>query len=172
MISLDERARHVRAASAIGLVVGALFSVFNLLTPGMWVLGLVELAAVLLLVAPALVLSHKPSRIAVAETLLLLSAGLIFGALIVFGGVEGTGLFWVYTLPFLAFFLKGERLGWVYSLAFLGLVTVYLVGLNPVLDGVYHFSPVVSAHFSLSLGFYILVAAAFNLDSSVTQQRR
>jgi signal transduction histidine kinase/CheY-like chemotaxis protein len=162
MISLDERARHVRAASAIGLVVGALFSVFNLLTPGMWVLGLVELAAVLLLVAPALVLSHKPSRIAVAETLLLLSAGLIFGALIVFGGVEGTGLFWVYTLPFLAFFLKGERLGWVYSLAFLGLVTVYLVGLNPVLDGVYHFSPVVSVHFSLSLFFYILVAAAFN----------
>lgn len=162
VIGLDERARHVRAASAIGLVVAALFSVFNLLTPGMWVLGLIELSAALLLVAPALVLSHQPGRVALAETLLLISSGVIFGALIVAGGVEGTGLFWVYTLPFLAFFLKGERQGWIYSLAFLGLVTLYLVGLNPVLDGVYHFSPVVSVHFSLSLGFYILVAAAFN----------
>ena len=102
----------------------------------------------LLLVAPALVLSHQSGPIELAETLLLLSAGVIFGALIVAGGIEGTGLFWVYTLPFLAFFLKGERLGWVYSLAFFGLVTVCLVGLNPVLDGDYHFSPVVSVHFS------------------------
>ena len=161
-ISSDERARHVQAASAIGLVVAVLFSVFNLLTPGMLVLGQIELAAVLFLVAPALVLSHQSGRIEMAETLLLLSAGVIFGALIVIGGIEGTGLFWVYTLPFLAFFLKGERLGWVYSLAFLGLATVYLVVLNPVLVGVYRFSPVVSVHFSLSLGFYILVAAAFN----------
>jgi signal transduction histidine kinase/ActR/RegA family two-component response regulator len=162
VIGLDERARHVRAASAIGLVVAALFSVFNLLTPGMLVLGLIELGAALLLVAPALVLSHQAGQVMMAENLLLLSAGVIFGALIVVGGVEGTGLFWVYTVPFLAFFLKGERLGWAYSLAFLGLVTVYLLVLSPMLEGVHHFSPVVSVHFSMSLGFYTLVAAAFN----------
>lgn len=162
VIGLDERSRHVRAASTIGLVVASLFSVFNMLTPGMMTLGLIELAAVLLLVAPAVVLSNTPSRVAVAETLLLLSAGLIFGALIVTGGIEGTGLFWVYTVPFLAFFLKGQRLGWAYSLVFLGLIGVYMRVLGPLLGGVHHFSPVVGTHFVLSLGFYTLVAAAFN----------
>jgi signal transduction histidine kinase len=162
VIGLDERARHVRAASTIGLVVASFFSVFNLLTPGFLVLGLIELAAVLLLVAPAVVLSNTQSRVTVAETLLLLSAGVIFGALIVTGGIEGTGLFWVYTLPFLAFFLKGQRQGWLYGVAFLSLVTLYFLLIGVDLLGPRHFSPVVSTHFVLSLGFYTLVAAAFN----------
>ncbi len=162
VIGLGERSRYVRAASVIGLTVGLLFSVYNIVTPGLMVLGLTELAAALLLVAPAVVMSHQPSRVAVAETLLLLSAAVIFGALIVTGGVQGTGLFWVYTVPFLAFFLKGERGGWAFSLAFLGVAVVYLLGISPGLPGVYHFSLGVSVHFLLSLAFYVLVAAAFN----------
>jgi signal transduction histidine kinase/ActR/RegA family two-component response regulator len=162
VIGLGERSRHVRAASVIGLVVGSLFSVYNMLTPGLKVLGLTELAAVLLLVAPAVILSNTASRVAVAETLLLLSAAVIFSALIVSGGTEGTGLFWVYTVPFLAFFLKGQRLGWIYSAAFLGVAVVYLLGVSPSLPEVHHFSPGVSSHFLLSLAFYTLVAAAFN----------
>lgn len=162
VISLEERARHVRAASSIGLVVALLFSVYNLVTPGLMVLGVIELAAALLLLIPAIVMSYTPSRVGVGETLLLISAGVIFGALIVTGGIEGTGLFWVYTVPFLAFFLKGQRLGWMYSVAFLGLVAAYLLGVRPALGAVYQFSGVVSAHFLLSLSFYTLVAAAFN----------
>lgn len=162
VIGLSERARHVRAASSIGLAVALLFSVYNLVTPGLLVLGLIELAAALLLLAPAVIMSHTPSRVGAAETLLLLSAAAIFSALIVTGGIEGTGLFWVYTVPFLAFFLKGQRLGWLYSLAFLGLVAVYFVALRPALAGVHQFSAVVSTHFLLSLSFYTLVAAAFN----------
>jgi signal transduction histidine kinase/ActR/RegA family two-component response regulator len=161
-ISLDERARHVRAASNIGLVVGTLFSIYNLFTPGMLVLGLAELAAVLFLVVPAAVLGRTSHRVAASELLLYLSAVVIFGALVVVGGVEGTGLLWVYTLPFLAFFLKGQRLGWYYSLFFLGLVAVYLIGVSPKLVGAYHYSQVVGLHFLLSLSFYTLVAAAFN----------
>lgn len=162
VIGLDKRARHVRAAGSIGLVVALLFSVYNLITPGLMVLGLIELAAALLLLVPAVLMSFTPSRVAASETLLLLSAGVIFGALIVTGGIEGTGLFWVYTVPFLAFFLKGQRLGWIYSVAFLGLVAAYLLGVRPVLHGVHQFSAVVSVHFLLSLSFYTLVAAAFN----------
>lgn len=162
VIGLGERARHVRAASSIGLVVALLFSVYNLITPGLVVLGLIELAAALLLLTPAVVMSHTPSRVGAAETLLLLSAGVIFGALIVTGGIEGTGLFWVYTVPFLAFFLKGQRQGWVYSVAFLGMAAAYLLGVRPALGAGHQFSAVVSAHFLLSLGFYTLVAAAFN----------
>lgn len=162
VIVLDERSRHVRAASTIGLVVASLFSVFNMLTPGMMALGLTELAAVLLLVAPAVILSHKSQRVGLAETLLLTSAVVIFGALIVTGGIEGTGLFWVYTVPFLSFFLKGQRQGWWFSLAFLVLCGVYFFGISPALDVAHRYSSVVCTHFLLSLGFYTLVAAAFN----------
>jgi signal transduction histidine kinase/CheY-like chemotaxis protein len=45
---------------------------------------------------------------------------------------------------------------------FLGLVAVYMLALGPSLGGPHHFSAVVSLHFVLSLGFYTLVAAAFN----------
>jgi len=162
VIGLDERARHVRAASSIGLVVALLFSVYNLITPGLMVLGLIELAAALLLLVPAVLMSFTPNRVGASETLLLLSAGVIFGALIVTGGIEGTGLFWVYTVPFLAFFVKGQRLGWIYSVVFLGLVALYLLGVRPALGAGHQFSAVVSAHFLLSLSFYTLVAAAFN----------
>lgn len=160
--ALEERARHVRVASTIGLVVGGLFAVFNLLKPGQLVLGLIELAAVLFLVMPSVVLSRQSGRVERAETLLLLASGVIFGALIVTGGTQGTGLFWIYTVPFLAFFLKGQRLGWVYSLGFLVVVTLYLLGLQPHLTLVYPHSTEVAIHFLLSLSFYTLVAAAFN----------
>lgn len=161
-IGLEERASHVRAASTIGIVFASLFSVFNMLTEGMLALGMVELAAVLLLLVPSAVLSRTPRWIHIAENLLLLSAVAIFGALVVFGGVEGTGLFWVYTVPFLAFFLKGQRRGWWCSLGFLTLMAVYLVWVRAALPFAQRYSPVVILHFLLSLGFYTLVAAAFN----------
>ena len=162
VIELEERVHHVQAASAIGIVIGSMFSIFNLRTDGMLPLGLAELAAVVLLVVPAAAISRTPRWVTLAESLLLLAALVIFGALIVFGGVEGTGLFWVYTAPFLAFFLKGQRLGWCYSVAFTALVTLYFVWLSPVLAFAHRYSPVVSSHFLMSLGFYTLIAAAFN----------
>jgi len=82
--------------------------------------------------------------------------------LVVLGGVEGTGLFWVYTLPFLAFFLKGQRQGWWFSLLFVGLLAAYFwAGLHR-LPLAHSYSPVVITHFLLSLCFYTVVAAAFN----------
>lgn len=162
VIDLDERVRHVRAAAAIGIVIGLLFSAFNIVTEGMMSLGLTELAAVLFLLVPAAALSKNPRWVTFAESLLLLSAVVIFGALIVFGGIEGTGLFWVYTAPFLAFFLKGQRRGWWYSLGFAALVTVYFIWVSPALASAHPYSPVVATHFLLSLAFYTLVAAAFN----------
>lgn len=46
VVGFDERVRNVRATATIGMLVGAVFSVFNILTPGMLSLGLTELAAV------------------------------------------------------------------------------------------------------------------------------
>ena len=162
VIGWEARSRHVRAASTIGLVFGLLFAVFNLLTPGMMALGLIEGFAVMLLVVPALILSRRPRQVGLTESLLLVSTSVVFGALIVFGGVEGTGLYWVYTVPFLAFFLKGERQGWLFSVAFLVASAAYFLLGGPTLAWAYHYTPVAGTHFVLSLAFYILVAAAFN----------
>jgi signal transduction histidine kinase/ActR/RegA family two-component response regulator len=159
----DERVRQVRVATAIGGIVGLLFSVFNLATAGMLALGLAELSAVLFLVIPAFFLSARSRWLDVSESMLLLAAFVIFGALIVFGGVEDTGLFWVYTAPFLAFFLKGQRVGWWCSVGFVVLAAVYLLGVGRVIPIAHHYSPVVTLHFLLSLCFYTLVATAFNL---------
>ncbi len=158
----QERMQQVRVATTIGAIVGFLFSLFNLATPGMQTLGLIELFAVACLATPALIISRHRHFVGFAETMLLLAAILIFGALIVLGGVESTGLFWVYTTPFLAFFLKGQRLGRFYSIGFLIAAAFYLMVLAPHLDFARHYSPVISFHFLLSLGFYTLVAAAFD----------
>ena len=99
---------------------------------------------------------------AVLNPLLLLGALFISSALIVFGGVEGTGLFWVYSVPFLTFFIKGQRRGWYYGLAFLACHVVCITVVNPHLDVAYRYSPGVRTHFLLSMAFYVMVAAAFN----------
>lgn len=158
----QERMQQVRVATTIGAIVGFLFSIFNLLTEGMLHLGLIELFAVVCLAVPALVVSQYPRWVGFAETLLLLAAMVIFGALIVLGGVESTGLFWVYTTPFLAFFLKGQRLGRFYSVGFFLAACVYLLWLAPHLSFARVYTPITSFHFLLSLGFYTLVASAFD----------
>lgn len=162
MTALLERADQMRVASYIGLVVGFLFALFNLQTPGMEGLGVTELVAVLFLVAPAAVLCNSVKTLALAETLLLLATFTIFGALIVFGGVGGTGVFWVFTVPFLTFFIKGQRVAWCFCLGFLLLSMVYLLELGPRWALVHTYTPVQAIHFLLAFGFYTALAAAFN----------
>ncbi len=161
-IALEERLRHIRATAWIALLASGAFSLFNLLTEGMLVLGLVELAAVLLCLLPAVWLSHQPHRVAMAESLMLVAAVAILGGLIVFGGVAGTGVLWVFTAPFLAFFLAGQRRGWWYSLGFIAATASYLLWVAPRLPFAYAYSGEFSAHFVLALCFYTLTAAAFN----------
>jgi diguanylate cyclase len=161
-IALEERVRHVGATAWIALVVGAAFSLFNLLTEGMLALGLVELGAVLLCLLPAVWLSSRPTHVQSAETLMLLAAVVILGGLIVFGGVAGTGVLWVFTAPFLAFFLAGQRRGWWYSTGFIAAAALYLGWLAPLLPFAYPYSREFSTHFVLALCFYTLTAAAFN----------
>jgi diguanylate cyclase (GGDEF)-like protein len=98
-----------------------------------------------------------------AEKLILLAGGVILMALIVLGGVEGTGLYWAYTFPFLAFFIQGQKRGWWYSLAFVALIGLYFGLLQDRLSFSYWYPAQAKPHFVLSLCFYTLVAAAFNL---------
>lgn len=161
-IELVERVRHVRITAAICLFCSVGFSIFNLATPGAQLLGFVELASLLLFFAPAALLVNRPEHIDAAERLLLLGALSISSALIVLGGVEGTGLFWVYSVPFLVFFIKGQRRGWKYSLGFLAFHLLCVLIVIPLAPVAYPYTPVVRAHFILSMIFYVLIAAAFN----------
>lgn len=159
---VGERVRRVRMATSIGIVICTLFSFFNIVIADTTVLGVLELAIVLFLLVPAAIVSRVDARIEVSETLLLLAAMVGFAALIVIDGTQGTGLFWVFTVPFLSFFLKSQRQGWLYSLSFLAVASVYLIWISPLLTFVQHYSPVVKVHFLLSFGFYVVVSAAFN----------
>jgi signal transduction histidine kinase len=161
-IECAERRQHVRATATISILVGCGFVIFNLVSPLTQLLGFTELACILLFFVPAALLNNQPQRIDAAETMLMLGALGISSALVILGGVEGTGLLWVYCMPFLAFFIKGQRRGWYYSLAFYGWHIVCLQLIAPQLSFAYPYSPVVRLHFLLSMGFYVLVAAAFN----------
>jgi diguanylate cyclase (GGDEF)-like protein len=153
----------LRITALIGLVVGSTFAVFNLLTPGMATLGLFELLAVVLLLVPSAALAQRPRWLDLAELLMLLAALVIFSALIVFGGIEGTGLYWTYTAPFLVFFLKGQRQGWWYSVGFVLLAGGYFALGGQRLPLAYQYPPHTPLHFVMSLAFYTLLAANFNL---------
>jgi signal transduction histidine kinase len=161
-IELVERVRHVRITAAICLVCSFGFSIFNLVTPGTHLLGFAEIACLLLCFAPAALLIRQPERIESSEALLMLGALAISSSLIVLGGVEGTGLFWVYSVPFLVFFIKGQRRGWYYSLAFLVVHLLCVLVVIPNVSFSYSYSSTVRSHFILSMVFYVLIAAAFN----------
>ncbi len=161
-IALDERVRHIRATTWIALLAATAASYFNLHTPDMQALGWVELAAVLLLLLPAALLSHKPRFVGVAESLMLLSTVAILGALIVLGGVFSTGVLWVFTAPFMAFFIAGQRKGWWFSAGFVAVIAIYLAWIAPRLPFAYSYTPVYATHFVVALCFYTLTAAAFN----------
>ncbi|MDT8992311.1 hybrid sensor histidine kinase/response regulator [Curvibacter sp. APW13] len=161
MMPLQERADQARATSTIGLVVGTIFSIFNLLTPGQTALGLAELFGVVVFVVPAAILARNDETIAQSETCLLLATGTIFGSLVVFGGVGGTGIYWVYTAPFVAFFIKGQRQAWIFCLSLWVLTGLYLLWLFPYVPFGYNYGEIPSLHAWLALGFYTVVAAAF-----------
>ncbi len=158
----QERRKQVLLAARIGLAVGLPFSIYNLNREGMFALGLAELSALILLVVPAAILGSRSVALRLAEELMLLAGVVIFGALIAIRGVEGTGLFWSFMYPFLAFFLKGQKDGWRYSLAFILAVASYLLYLRTLQPSAYQYSVTYAIHYSVTLCCFTVVASGFN----------
>lgn len=167
----DERIRHVRAVAVIGVAIGVVFGVFNILTVSMLPLGLVELVVSMLFYLPALAISGSPRWGRWSIPLIMLGTTFISVALMVFGGLEGNGLSWVFATPFIAFFLIGQRRGWWYCLAFMTGAWVYLLWIAPKLAFSYKYSSIIANHFSLALGFYVLIAAAINHIRSRSEEQ-
>jgi len=163
LLGIEERTHQVLLACTIGLVVAFPFALFNLASPALREVGGVEMLALLLCVLPAMALAHARRALDWAEGLVLLAGFFIFGALIVYRGVEGTGLFWGFMFPFLAFFLKGQRKGWWYSLAFLLAVVLYFAAVHPAVDLGYRYSTGFGIHYAVTLACFTVIAAGFNL---------
>lgn len=160
---LPERVGHHWTVFALALFVVFPFGFYNIYVEKMVGLGLAELVAAAFVILPGAFLARQPTRVAQAENLLLLGVSLVFGALLVFGGIEGTGIYWIFILPFLIFFVKDQRMGWLVSLSFLALASVYLIVVAPHVSFKYPHTPVVTSRFLLAFFLYTLIAAAFNL---------
>lgn len=120
-----ERGQHLLTALAIGLPLSLAFALFNY-AAGFHALALVEAAASLLLLL-ALWLQRGGARLMnAAEWLALAWGATVSLALVVFGGVEGSGVLWAFAFPFLAFFLKPQGTAWVVCLAWFGLALMLL----------------------------------------------
>ena len=171
LVGFEERSRNVQAASALGVFFGILFSLFNMLTPGMAELGMAELWVVVCVLVPAVLASRTPRWVGAAETLVVFASMSFSFALIAYGGVEGTGLFWVGMVPFLGFFIAGQRNGWLYCLGMIVAMTLYFGLVQHRLSWAYKHSTVVATQFVLSFVFYTLVAAAFNRARSRFEEK-
>ena len=164
-----ERGQHLLTALAIGLPLSLAFALFNY-AAGFHALALVEAAASLLLL-PALWLQRGGARLMnAAEWLALAWGATISLALVVFGGVEGSGVLWAFACPFLAFFLKPQGTAWLVCLAWLGLAMM-LLALGSSIPAAWLHSPEFKAQLAGSLLFATLLAAAFNLVRSRFEQQ-
>ncbi len=167
----DPLSKRVRVAAIVGGIAGLVFAVFNLLTPGQALLGQIELASVMVVILPAIYLSFQRGARVMAENLLMTGAVIVFFSIAVLGGVQGTGLLWAFVIPFLAFFLKGQKVGLRISLVFVLACGVYFFGgLLPLIGG-YNYGPVIEVQFLMALVFYTAVAALFNLTQSRQDQQ-
>ena len=94
--------------------------------------------------------------------LLLLACLLGVAALLVLGGLAGSGVLWAFAAPFVSFFLAGQRRGWRYSVGFALASILYLGTLAPLLPWAHAYPAGYTPQFALALACYTLIAAACN----------
>lgn len=113
--------------SWVGIAIVIFFGLISIIQ-GNIAYGIIELffavLAILNIIAFRL---HNNTRIAAGGIMLLMYA--ILTLLLITGGIGGTGLFWFFTLPPLAFFLFGRKTGWYWIIGIF-ILTLLLFGLH------------------------------------------
>lgn len=110
------RTRVVVAFTIVGTLTTFLFGLYNVFFNNLY-LGIFELV----LVFPAFLsfyLIRRTGDCVLAGSLILSLMALLLVGLLLTGGIEKTGIFWVYTFPLLSFFILGRRRGLVWGTGF------------------------------------------------------
>lgn len=165
---ITERRNYVRLITSIALPFTLAFALVN------WISGFDLLAAIELVIAcicliPILFLLDQDRYLAISENLLVAYGLSLSLALVSFGGVEGTGILWVFAVPFGAFLLKGQKSGWMISLFWIALM---FTGLHygHILSGVKPYQGGFVPQTYAAMLLYTLLAGSLNLVRSRFEQ--
>ena len=156
-----ERRMTVTRTLLVATPTALVFSIINFVS-GHATLAHVELWSVLLLVLPIFAIVRRKAWLSVAEHLLMFSATIIFGSLLIEGGIGETGAYWVFMFPFAAFYITGMRGGWcwiaVFVLVMLAAMMLHVTGrlMLPYAEEEIRIFP-------STFLFYTLIAYVFNL---------
>ncbi len=154
----DYRRASIRFTLGLAVPVALMFSPINYIA-GHRALGLLLLGVGIGLL-PWCVLRPREHLIPLLEILLMVCATLVFGSLWLDGGIAGTGIYWVFVYPFLAFYITGLRYGWLWMAVFaLLLVAAWCAAIA----GWFRlpWSAAEAACFGAALLFYSLIACLF-----------
>ncbi len=156
-----ERRMTVTRTLLVAAPTAFVFSVINFVS-GHATLAHVELWSVLLLVLPIFAIVRRKAWLSLAEHLLMLSATIIFGSLLIEGGIGETGAYWVFMFPFAAFYITGMRGGWcwiaVFILIMLAAMVLHATGMITL-----PYAEEEMRIFPSTFLFYTLIAYVFNL---------
>lgn len=151
---------HVRIAIILFIL---LLTTYSMLNVYVWhqlkALGTLQLGIVGVCLIPALILTYRTNALWHATVLTMVAALACVVTLLVQGGADGVALFWVYALPFLAFFICGRTVAWVFSGALVAIVAAFWLWIQPTFGYGYSFSSDVKGTFFVTLCFYTMVAA-------------
>src|ERR1044072_3765744 len=126
----------LQAISAVGAVNFFIFGLINYRS-GSYANAWVEWGIIGVIILNSLYL-HATHNTQSSSTIVLaiITTALLY--LLVTGGIAATGIFWFYTFPPLAFFLKGRHLGWAWFIFLLFIIGLTLIlGLNGYLTLAY-----------------------------------
>lgn len=161
MAEIMPKREKLRTSSSVGLLVTLYYAHFNLTVAGFWTLGWIQLGVAVFLLAPALVLAARNTLLQLSESLLMVSVTIILGCLQIYGGIEATGIYWVYVYPFIAFFITGQKNGWLWSLGFL-LSSIAARQLESLAGLGFAYSPTQATQQYAAFLFYTVTASLFN----------
>jgi PAS domain S-box-containing protein len=117
----------INVYSVLGFLALVVFGVLHIMVEGNAELGRLEVAsgAVIALNAVGLRLTHN---VALTRTFFLFALQAVLLAMLITGGIQGTGIFWMFAFPMVAFFLTGQKTGmwWISSLYLMILAVVGL----------------------------------------------
>ncbi len=132
------RDRFIYAFTFVGVSSTLVFGVMQHLKAGNYASALFELFLSTVAFLNAVYYSRKKNY-DLASTVILVLMVIVLSFLSATGGLKGTGLYWIYTFPLLAFFMKPIKQAFVWNgILVLSILTLYWLGQQGVVNFFYN----------------------------------